>query len=112
MVCALNSLRTEWFAHQMVCTPIGLHTEWFAHQMVRAPLANGSRTACKWFANQMRVCVDGTVNLLCAIREWFAYHLLRTKICQFFARTQRELDAQGVLSLHRVSFARLRFTEN
>ncbi len=30
----------------------------------------------------------------------------------FFARTQRELDAPSVLSMHRVSFARLRFVEN
>ncbi len=70
--------------------------------------------ACQtvWFANQMHVCVDGTANLRCAIREWFAYRSLRTKFCQFFAQTQRELDAPGVLSTNRVSFARLRFAEN
>ncbi len=48
---------------------------------------NGSRTAREWFANQMRVCMDGTVNLRCAIHEQFAYRSPQTKICQFFART-------------------------
>ncbi len=44
----------------------------------------------KWFANHLRmvcepnarVCVDGTVNLRCAIREWFAYCSLQTEICR------------------------------
>ncbi len=53
---------------------------------------NDSQTTCKWFANQMRVCVDGTVNLRCAVHELFAYRSLRTEICRCFARTQRELD--------------------
>ncbi len=44
----------------------------------------------------MHVCVDRTANLRCAIREWFAYCSLRTKICWFFARTQRELDVPGI----------------
>ncbi len=34
------------------------------------------------------------------------------QMCRFFAQTPRELDAPGVLSMHRVSFARLRFAEN
>ncbi len=50
----------------------------------------------EWFTNQMHVCVDGTANLRCPIRKQFAYHSPRTEICQFFARTQRELDAPGV----------------
>ncbi len=63
-------------------------------------------------AQQMHVCVDGTANLLCASRKWFPYCSPRIKICQFFVWTQRELDAPGVLSMHRVSFAHLRFVEN
>ncbi len=59
----------------------------------------------------MCVCVNGTANLRCAVHEQFTYHSLRTEICRFFARTQRELDAPGVLSMHRVSSARLRFVE-
>ncbi len=50
----------------------------------------------------MHVCVDGTPNLCCAVCAWFAYHSPQTKICQFFAQTQRELDAQGVLCLSQV----------
>ncbi len=53
----------------------------------------------EWFANRsMRVCVDGTANQCCAMHGQFAYRLPRTKICWFFARTQRELDA--VVSFH------------
>ncbi len=66
----------------------------------------------KWLADQVRVCVDGAANLRCAICEQFAYHSLRTKICQFFVRTRRELDAPGVLSMHQMFFARLKFAEN
>ncbi len=73
---------------------------------------NGSQTARKQFANQMCICVGGTANLRCAVCEQLAYHSLRTEICRFFVGTQRELDAPGVLSMHRVSFARLRFAEN
>ncbi len=58
----------------------------------------------EWFANQMRVCLDGTANLCCVVCDWFAYHLLWTKIYQFFVQTQRELDAQGIISMHWVSF--------
>ncbi len=57
-----------------------------ACRMVREPLAN-----------QMRVCVDGTANLHCAVCEQFAYCSLQTEICLFFAQTQRELNAPGVL---------------
>ncbi len=70
------------------------------------------RMVRKRFANQMHVCVVGTANLRCAVHERFAYRLLRNKICRFFAQTQRELDAPGVLFMHQVSFARLRFAEN
>ncbi len=66
----------------------------------------------KWFANQMHVCVNGTANLLCAICEWFAYLSPQTEIGRPFARAQRELDVPDVLSIQRVSFARLRFVEN
>ncbi len=45
----------------------------------------------KQLANQMRICVDGTVNMWCAMCEWFAYHSLQTEICQIFAQTRREL---------------------
>ncbi len=45
----------------------------------------------------MRVYVDGTANLCCAIRKQFASHSLQTEICHFFARVQRELDVPGVL---------------
>ncbi len=65
--------------------------------LVYTSTPNGLRTARERFVNQMRVCVDGTANLRCAICKWFTYHLPRTKICCFFARTQRELDAPGVL---------------
>ncbi len=47
-------------------------------------------------ANQMRVCVDGTANLSCTIRKRFACRSPQTEICEFFARTQRELDTPGV----------------
>ncbi len=73
--------------------------------LVYTSAPNGSRTACERFANQMHVCVDRTANLLCTVREWFAYQSPRTKICLFFVRTQRELDAPAVLSMHRMSFA-------
>ncbi len=56
----------------------------------------------EWFANQMRLCVDRTANLLCAIHKRFAYHSPQTEICWFFAQTQRELDASGVLCLPQV----------
>ncbi len=51
----------------------------------------------EWFANQMRICVDGIVNLCCVIHKEFTYRSPRTEICQFFARTRRELDAPDVL---------------
>ncbi len=38
---------------------------------------NGLQTACERFANEMRVCADGTANLRCAIHKRFAYCLLR-----------------------------------
>ncbi len=66
----------------------------------------------KRFANQMCVCMNETVNLRCAICEQFAYHSPQTEIYRVFVQTQRELDVPGVLSMHRVSFARLRFAEN
>ncbi len=75
-----------------------------ARRMFRKPLANGLRTKCMY--------VDGTANLRCAISKRFAYHSPWTETCRIFAQTQRELDAPGVLSTHRVSFARLRFVEN
>ncbi len=61
---------------------------WYTHanQTVREP-----------FANQMHICVDGTANIHRAICEWFAYHSLRTKICWFFAQTQRELGESCAL---------------
>ncbi len=58
---------------------------------------NGSQTVCERFVNQMLICVDETVNLRCAVCEWLAYHSPRTKICRLSARTQRELDAPGVV---------------
>ncbi len=63
------------------------------------------------FVNQMCICIDGTANLRCDISKWFAYRSQRTEICLFFARTQRELDVLGALSMHRVSFVRLRFAK-
>ncbi len=48
---------------------------------------------CGNFCRTTRICVDGTANLCCVIHKWFAYRLPRIKICRFFARTQRELDA-------------------
>ncbi len=64
---------------------------WYTHanQTVHEP----NRT--KQFMNQMRLGVDGTANMHCAIRKRFAYHSLRTKICRFFAQTQRELGELG-----------------
>ncbi len=72
--------------------------------LVYTSTPNGSRTTREWFANQMCVCVDGTVNLRCTICKRFAYHLPQIEICQFFARTQRELDVPDVLSMHQMSF--------
>ncbi len=63
---------------------------------------NGLRTAREWFANQMRICMDGTANLRCLVCKWFTHHLLQTKICRFFARTHRELEALGVLCSRQV----------
>ncbi len=60
---------------------------------------NGLQTTYEWFANQMRICVDGTANQRCTIYEWFAYCSPQTKICQFFVRTQRELDTLCVFCL-------------
>ncbi len=75
------------------------HAEWFENrsQMVREP--------------NVRTCGWDCEPALCRPQK-FAYRSLRTEICQFFARTQRELDVPGVLFMHRVSFARLRFAEN
>ncbi len=42
------------------------------------------------FANQMRVCADGTANLHCTICEQFTYHLPRTKICYFFGANTKK----------------------
>ncbi len=42
--------------------------EWFANPHKR-------------FANQMRVCVDGTANLCCPVRKWLPYHSPQSKIC-------------------------------
>ncbi len=75
--------------------------------VVYTSASNGSRIARKRFANQMHVCVDGTANLRCIVCKRFAYCSPRTKIW-----TQREMDAPSVLSMHQVSFARLRFAEN
>ncbi len=72
--------------------------------LVYTSAPNSSQTTRERFMNQMHVCVDRAPNLHCADREWFAYRSLRTKIYRFFARTQRELDVPGVLSMHRVSF--------
>ncbi len=58
----------------------------------------------EWFANQMRVCVDVTANLRCAVCKRFAYCSPQTEICQFFMGTQRELDTSDVLYMHQVSF--------
>ncbi len=60
----------------------------------------GNRRCKAWYtyANQMRICVDGTVYLCCA----FAYHLPRTEICCSFAQTQRELGVLVVLCLPQV----------
>ncbi len=42
------------------------------------------------------MCVDGTANMCCTICKQFPYCTPRTKICWFFARTQRELGALGI----------------
>ncbi len=60
----------------------------------------GRHMRTKRFANlpnQICVCVDATVNMRCPICKLFAYHSLRTKICHFFMRMQRELGVPGVL---------------
>ncbi len=56
----------------------------------------------EWFTNKMRVFVDGIVNHCCTICEQFAYCSPWIEICQFFARTQRELDTPSVLCLPQV----------
>ncbi len=58
---------------------------------------NWKPMGAQWFTNQMRVCVDRTVNLCRTVCKRFTYNLPRTEKCQFFAQTQRELDAPGVL---------------
>ncbi len=57
--------------------------------LIYSSAPNGLWTACKWFVNQMRICVDGTANLRCAICEWFAYRSLWTGIC-WFLREHKE----------------------
>ncbi len=49
------------------------------------------------YANRMSVCVNETANMRCTICEWFAYHSPQTKLCRFFAQTQRELCTLCVL---------------
>ncbi len=65
--------------------------------MVHICEPNSLQTIHKRFANQMGVCVDGPTNMCCTICEWFAYHSPQTEICQFFAQTQREFGALGIL---------------
>ncbi len=60
---------------------------------IQTSAPNGLQTTSEWFANQIRVCVDGTANLCCTIHEQCAYHSPQTKICRVLARTQRELKA-------------------
>ncbi len=60
----------------------------------------------------MRVCVDGTANLHCTVGEQLAYHSPQTKIYRFFKQIEGEMDAPDVLSMHQMSFVRLRFAEN
>ncbi len=52
---------------------------------------------------QMYICVDRTVNMHCTICKQFTYHSLRTKICRFFVRTQREVDALCVLCSRQIN---------
>ncbi len=116
--CCLIKKIVKWkiiqyfISHKKGYIPFRHQTPPSIWSLVHTNATNGSPTAHKWFANQMCVCVDGTANLHCAICEWFAYHSPRTKTCQFFVQTQRELDASGVLSMHQMPFARLRFAEN
>ncbi len=64
--------------------------------LVYTSALNGSQTTREWFANQMRVCVNGTANLY-TVHKQFAYHSPQIEIRRFFVRTHRELDAPGVL---------------
>ncbi len=57
----------------------------------------------------MRICVDGTANLRCAIRKRFAYHSPRTEICRFFCTNTKKtgcaecpFHAPGILCLPQV----------
>ncbi len=47
--------------------------------------------------NQMRICVDGTANLRCAMCEQFAYHSQRTEIVSFLCKHKENW-------MHQVSF--------
>ncbi len=75
-----------------------------AHQMVRELLTNGLRT--KWGNVWMGLQT-------CAVPSANSSHTVRCKP-KFVGslRKHRELDASGVLFMHRVFFARLRFVEN
>ncbi len=106
--CLWKAMLHAFCRHELMGSNVAL----MMLSLVYTSTLNGLRTTCEWFMNQMRVCVDRTANLSCAIHEWFTYHSLRTEICWFFAQTQRELDVPGVLSMHPVSFACLRFVEN
>ncbi len=44
---------------------------------------------------QMRVCAVGTVNLCCAVCEWFAYRSPRTKICRVFCANTKRTGCAG-----------------
>ncbi len=55
-----------------------------------------------------KLMIHPTVRRLWMVRIPFATN----RNLSVFALIQRELDAPGVLSMHRVSFARLRFAEN
>ncbi len=107
--CSLSLHKCSWLHYLVEIIILWVS---FLILVVKVSFTRACRMVHEQFAYQMRVCVDGTANLCCIVHKWFADHSARTKICWFFVWTQRELDAPGVLSMHRVSFTRLRFIEN
>ncbi len=91
------------------------HTSNFTKELIKPRM----QERAKWFANRSRMVCEPSAHMcgldckpaLCCpqtIRMLFATN----QNLWFFAQTQIELHAPGVLSMHRVSFARLRFAKN
>ncbi len=88
--------------NQVLCK--ALYTR--VRRMVRKLLANVLRTKCEYLWTRLRTCAAQSANGLHTIRH-------EPKFVLFCVTPKRtECAWWGVLSMHRVSFARLRLAEN